>query len=70
MGRLGRYRFAELRRAWNREAKSRYKIPVWDKEAYSALKEEAVERMCCSGQRHLEMPSYQAKDGCTHVFEF
>ena len=62
---MARYRFAELRREWNRKAKSESQI-----RDYQALKEEARITHSISGHRRIEMRAYEAKSGHTEALEF
>ncbi len=65
---MSRYRFAELRRNWNRNAKPEHKIV--DASGYTALKEEARQRHAETGCRRIEMRAYECKHGYAMTFDF
>ena len=63
----GRYRFAQLRREWNRLASKEHQI---DDYGYEGLKEYAARRHASTGHRRLEIGSHQSEDGWPHTLEF
>jgi hypothetical protein len=63
-----RYRFAELRREWNRNAKPGHKIA--GESGYEALKSEARTAHEMNGRREFEMSGFQTKTGNPVLLQF